>query len=90
MLHTVVCQGLPPLQNGVIKYCNGTIAPYIEGTRATHTCDTGFVLNGTINRTCQNDGFFDGAPPTCESESVLHLSLTALNTLYSSGLWIAK
>ena len=47
------------------------------------TCDTGFVLNGTINRTCQNDGFFDGAPPTCESKSVLHLSLTALNIHYT-------
>ena len=68
--YTVVCQALPLLQNGSIEYFNDTSAPYMEGTRAIHVCDTGFTLNGTVKRTCQNDSFFDATPPTCESEFV--------------------
>ena len=59
--------------NGRIEYFPNITGSELhrEGTRATHMCHTGFVLNGTVNRTCQNDSFFDGAEPTCDSKSVV-------------------
>ena len=60
-----VCQALAPLVNGSIEYSPDTTAPYLEGTRATHTCNPGSVLDGIVIRICQNDSFFDGTPPTC-------------------------
>ena len=54
--------------NGGIEYSPDTTAPYLEGTRATHICDPGFILNGTVSRTCQGDGFFGGSQPSCEGK----------------------
>ena len=74
---SAVCQALPPLVNGRIVYSPDTTAPYLEGTRARHVCNSGFILNGTATRTCQNDNSFDGTPPTCEGvleQSILFLT----------------
>ena len=68
LFNLVVCQELPPLVNGRIEYVPDTIAPYLAGTEATHTCNPGFVLIGNVIRVCRNDGLFDGTPPTCERE----------------------
>jgi len=35
------------------------------GDVATYSCATGFEINGTNTRTCQNDGTWDDAEPTC-------------------------
>ncbi|GMU59815.1 MAG: hypothetical protein AMXMBFR34_15780 [Myxococcaceae bacterium] len=35
------------------------------GTTVTYTCATGFTLQGAATRTCQADGTFSGAAPTC-------------------------
>ena len=64
----VVCQDLGVLENGSIEYFPNTTAPYLEGTKATHICNPGFVLEGIVIRTCRNDSMFDGTPPTCVRE----------------------
>ena len=74
----VICQELGVLVNGHMEYSPDTTAPYVEGTRATHICDPGFFLEGNKFRTCRNDGFFDGTPPTCVRE--LKLQILCNNT----------
>ena len=64
---TVVCPSLS-LTNGMISYSD---PPQGEGSVATHSCDTGYTLNGgsTMTRTCQSDGTrgtWSGSAPTCE------------------------
>ena len=67
-----VCHKLPDLLNGYIVYSPDMNTPFsLEGTNATHYCNPGFVLNGTVIRSCQNDSSFDGASPSCQRESVL-------------------
>lgn len=36
------------------------------GEVATYSCDTGYGLVGTAQRTCQADGSWDGNPPICQ------------------------
>lgn len=38
---------------------------YDEGDVATYTCASGYDLVGGATRTCQSDGSWDGAEPTC-------------------------
>ena len=35
---------------------------------AVYTCDTGYVLNGNITRTCQEDTNWSGSEPTCDGK----------------------
>jgi CUB/sushi domain-containing protein len=37
----------------------------IVGSRATYTCDDGFLLTGSIERDCQDSGMWSGADPVC-------------------------
>ena len=86
-----VCQKLPELVNGHIVYSPDTNAPFsLEGTNATHICDPGFVLNGTVIRTCQNDRNFDKAPPRCQGESVTINTVSHDTLIHSFGLWDTK
>ena len=55
------CQMLSGPTNGSVSYGNTT---YLSV--ATYTCDTGFTLNGTENRTCQADGAWSDLSPTCQ------------------------
>ena len=64
---TAVCQDLPPLENGVIVYSSDE-SPRPVGTVATHRCNSGFMLVGVVNRTCEESGRFSGTAPTCEGE----------------------
>ncbi|XP_064386674.1 sushi, von Willebrand factor type A, EGF and pentraxin domain-containing protein 1-like [Halichondria panicea] len=60
----VVCLSLPPLTNGIVSYNDSTLGLY---TVATHSCDTGYTLNGDTTRTCGNDGMWsEPAPSSCE------------------------
>ncbi|XP_064385046.1 sushi, von Willebrand factor type A, EGF and pentraxin domain-containing protein 1-like isoform X2 [Halichondria panicea] len=50
------CPTLPPPLNGRVSASGGT---------ATYTCSTGYTLSGSSTRTCQTDGAWSGAAPTC-------------------------
>ena len=40
------------------------------GNVARYSCDAGYTLNGAAERTCQNDGQWDGTEPTCKGETL--------------------
>ena len=63
-LFAVVCPSLS-LINGTISYSDPTLG---VGSVATHSCDTGYTLNGGSTRTCQSGGIWSGSAPTCEGE----------------------
>ena len=58
-----MCRLLPPLTNGTISYSDPTRG---VGSVATHSCDSGLFVNGTITRYCQNDGAWNGSASSCE------------------------
>ena len=51
------CVAIP---NGQVCY-NGTIA----GSVATYSCDEGFTLTGSAERTCRSDGRWNGSIASC-------------------------
>ena len=62
---TVSCPLLMSPQGGAI-----TITSTRVGARVTFTCTTsGFVLQGSAERVCQDNGTWSGVQPTCERES---------------------
>ena len=62
-LHTVInCGGLSAIPNGAVDTSGGTNYK----CTAVYTCNTGYVLNGMVARTCQEDGMWSGSEPTCD------------------------
>ena len=47
------------LENGVVMYNADMMANFDLGTVATHSCDNGFVLMGSLTRTCMDDDGLD-------------------------------
>ncbi len=68
-VHTAICDDLT-LANGVVTY-NPSTTPRLEDTVATHTCNTGYNLDGDKTRTCQNDRQWSSAAPSCNGENEL-------------------
>ena len=59
------CGGLANPSDGQVTITPGLVAMTGEGAMATYTCSEGYsLINGTV-RTCQVDGQWDGAEPTC-------------------------
>lgn len=55
------CGPLSSPENGSVSAAGTTV-----GSTATYSCDEGFTLGaGDATRTCQADGSWSGAPPTC-------------------------
>ncbi|XP_064386409.1 receptor-type tyrosine-protein phosphatase delta-like isoform X3 [Halichondria panicea] len=61
-----ICSDSPSLPNGVISYNGGSTDIRPINTIATHSCNTGYTLNGDSVRVCQNDRTWNGSPPTCQ------------------------
>ncbi|XP_064386046.1 CUB and sushi domain-containing protein 2-like [Halichondria panicea] len=61
----LICSDLPSLPNGAISYNGGSTDIRPINTIATHSCNTGYTLNGDSVRVCQNDRTWNGSPPTC-------------------------
>eukprot|EP00051_Salpingoeca_urceolata_P017103 m.230791 g.230791 ORF g.230791 m.230791 type:complete len:2290 (-) comp18860_c1_seq4:608-7477(-) len=58
----VVCEeDINAPENGNVEVPDDT-----HGNVATHTCDTGYMLQGASERVCQADGTWSGSPPTCQ------------------------
>ena len=68
-----LCPVLEDLANGMIRY--DTEAPYPVGTIATHSCDAGFMLGGSSERTCiqeganELEGIWTETMPSCECKN---------------------
>ena len=56
------CGNLPMITSGAVDTSGGTNYK----CTAVYTCNTGYVLNGNITRTCQVDGMWSGSEPTCD------------------------
>ena len=56
------CGNLPMISNGAVDTSGGTNYK----CTAVHTCDTGYILNGNVTRTCQEDANWSGSEPTCD------------------------
>ena len=64
------CGPLQNPQNGFVEFTSTVIR-----SRATYTCNKGFLLVGVRVRICRPDGEWSGEEPTCESKSENFLSL---------------
>ena len=56
----VDCGLLEPPQNGQVMVMGTTL-----GSRAMYTCNSGYVLLGSVTRRCEADGTWSGSEPTC-------------------------
>jgi len=57
-------------------YSSGVGSVIIYGTVATYSCDEGFILQGSLIRSCSGDGStplgaFDGVEPVCSGNYLL-------------------
>ena len=66
LLYYIACTDLLSL-NGAIIY-SPTSSPRLEGTTATYSCDSGYVLSGGTVRTCQADGTWSGRNSVCQGD----------------------
>ena len=60
----VSCSQLDSPSNGHVDTGNGISFRDV----ASYSCINGYVPRGSVTRTCQADGQWDGTVPTCESE----------------------
>ena len=60
--HSIVvdCGSLTSPPNGQV-----TVSTTTFNSLATYACNTGFTLEGNMQRTCQDSGFWSGTDPTC-------------------------
>ena len=58
----IQCPDLTNITNGLVDTSGGKSYK----CTAVYTCNTGFVLNGMTTRTCQGNGAWSGAEPTCD------------------------
>ena len=73
IMNTATCPSLPSIANGRIVSVDldaVTTNPdrYAQGSVATYTCSSGYILVGTSQRTCESNGQWSGSqnPPTCK------------------------
>ena len=62
----VQCDNLSTPANGEITSCSsGRVGVGYEGDTCNFTCNTGYELTGSSERTCQSDGSWSGSPVSC-------------------------
>ena len=66
------------LVNGAVIYTTDTTANYDLGTVATHSCNDGFVLQGSSTRTCMDDDGLDAVGVWSNSDNVATCGRTFL------------
>ena len=62
------CTDLTAPNNGMIAYDTESMDARPVNTVATYICNPGYALTGDMTRTCQADGMWSGAAPTCDGE----------------------
>ncbi|XP_065916128.1 adhesion G protein-coupled receptor E2-like isoform X2 [Dysidea avara] len=64
----VTCPPLTAPGNGTMNCSSSDDGAHYVGDICTYTCNSGFVLNDTDNRKCQNDGSWNSTEPFCDQE----------------------
>jgi len=54
--------------NGMVNF-NSTV----EGSMANYMCNEGYIIDGVIQRVCQDNGQWSGSVPQCQRELTLLL-----------------
>ena len=67
IFNAAVCSELSSPTNGQVFWTGLT-----NGSTATYTCDSGYLLIGDETRTCLSSGVWSGQEPTCESMKNIH------------------
>ena len=75
---SITCPELPELPNGKTE-----LELRIPGEKVRFRCDLGWTLHGSTNITCNGDGDWEGAIPSCEPTSCLLLESQTNATLLS-------
>ncbi|XP_076313071.1 complement component receptor 1-like protein isoform X2 [Tachypleus tridentatus] len=63
--HQVTCQLLDNVQNGSVLMTKLKQHHPVQGSIASYSCKTGYVLHGNATRVCQDDGGWSGEDPEC-------------------------
>ena len=77
-VEVIECLGLT-VENGTVTYATDTMANFEIGTVATHSCDVGFILLGSVTRTCMDDdgidniGVWSDSTPICAGRFICQL-----------------
>ena len=61
-----------------------------EGDTCSFTCNTGYELTGSDNRTCQSDGSWSGSESVCESTKLILLNVFVMSILTGVCLPLAR
>ncbi|XP_060603499.1 CUB and sushi domain-containing protein 3-like [Ruditapes philippinarum] len=75
------CGSLTNPLNGLVHTNETTL-----NNDAVYNCNTGFILTGSVPRTCQTDGIWSGNAPTCEPVNCSDLVSPANGSVTLSGL----
>lgn len=67
----IQCSLLSAPENGSV---NADSTQY--GGVAMYTCNTGYILVGSVKRTCIENGTWSGTSPHCQRKSIIQESIT--------------
>ena len=62
----IQCDILSTPSNGGMSCSSGRVGVGYEGDTCSFTCNTGYGLAGSDNRTCQSNGSWGGIEPICK------------------------
>ncbi len=65
---SIPCFDLNAPTNGAISYDDGFSNDRPTGTIATHSCIAGYIIDGSITRTCRSNGLYTGSEPSCRGK----------------------
>ena len=60
------CDILSTPSNGEMTCSSGRVGVGYEGDTCSFTCNTGYELTGSDNRTCQDNGSWSGEDTSCK------------------------
>ena len=78
------CDILSTPFNGGMSCSSGRVGVGYEGDTCSFTCNTGYELTGSDNRTCQNDGSWSGNNTVCKQGK--HLDNTRVYNCSMHGI----
>ena len=76
------CDNLSTPSNGGMSCSSGRGGVGYEGDTCSFTCNTGYELTGSDNRTCQSNGSWSGKAITCQKSKKLHDCVANRSTMY--------
>ena len=74
-LTVVDCESLGDPDNGQV-----TVPFTTFGATATYSCNEGFILSGSLTRTCDSTGAWSGTAPNCKGIALYYVSLFYLSS----------